>query len=125
MRQRFKGVIPVLPAADVDATLAFYRDTLGFSVEGRHEDDRGEVVFGSVLCGRANFYFAKTAGTIAPIRCFVFVDDDVDALCQVIASRGAAIVEPPADKPWGYRQFTLRDVNGHLLHFFRFSDGVD
>jgi uncharacterized glyoxalase superfamily protein PhnB len=125
MIQRFRGVVPVLPAADVDAALAYYRDTLGFSVEGRHQNDRGDVVFGSVLCGKANFYLAKTPGSITPLRCFVFVDGDVDALCQAFASRGATIVEQPEDKPWGYRQFTLRDVNGHLLHCFRFSDDVE
>lgn len=73
MQQNFRGVVPVLPAVDVDAALAFYRDTLG----------------------------------------------------SIVESRGATIVEPPEDKPWGYRQFTIRDVNGHLLHYFRFSSGVE
>ena len=120
----FRGVIPELPVADVDATLGYYRDVLGFSVEGRHEDESGDVVFGSVLCGRANLYFSKTEEPIAVNRCYVFLDE-VDALCAAFKARGARIMEEPEDKPWGYRQFTLEDVNGHLFYYFRFSDGVE
>ena len=71
----FRGVIPELPVADVGATLDYYRDVLGLSVEGRHQDEDGEVVFGSVLCGGANLYFSKARDPIAPNRCFIFVDE--------------------------------------------------
>jgi len=121
----FHGVIPVLPVADVDATLAYYRDVLGFSVEGRHRDDEsGDVVFGSVLCGEANFYFSKTQNPPAANHCMVFVDG-VDELCATFKARGARILAEPADQPWGYRQFTLQDLNGHVFDYFRFSDGVE
>jgi len=47
----FRGLIPVLPVTDDDATLNYYRDALGYLVEGRHRDESGDVIFGSVLCG--------------------------------------------------------------------------
>ena len=102
MAQGFRGVIPVLPVTDVDATLNYYRDFLGYSVEGRHQDEAGQVVFGSVLCGQANFYFSKTNEPIIANHCYVFTDE-VDDLCATFKSRGASIVEEPADMPWGYR----------------------
>ncbi len=119
----FRGVIPVLPVADVGATLDYYRDVLGFSVEGRHQDESGDVIFGSVLCGRANLYLSKTKEPIVANRCYIFADE-VDGLCGAFKARGARILEETADKPWGYRQFTLEDINGHIFHYFRFSDGV-
>lgn len=122
--QRFRSVIPELPVADVDATLNYYHSVLGFSVEGRHQNESGEVVFGSVLCGGANFYFRKTRGPIAANTCFVFTDE-VDELCATFKARGARILEDPEDKTWGYRQFTLEDMNGHIFYYFRFSDGVE
>jgi Glyoxalase/Bleomycin resistance protein/Dioxygenase superfamily len=67
-RFRFRGLIPALPVADVDATLDYYRDALGFSVEGRHLDESGDVVFGSVLCGQAKLYFSKTREPIVAMR---------------------------------------------------------
>ena len=118
----FHSLIPELPVTDVDAALTYYRNVLGFSVEGRHQDKSGNVVFGSVLCGGANFYFSKSNGLPSVARCWVFVDE-VDALCAAFGSRGARITEGVEDKPWGYRQFTVEDLNGHLLTFFRFSDG--
>ncbi len=123
MASGFRGVIPVLPVADVDATLNYYRYVLGYSVEGRHQDEAGQVVFGSVLCGQANFYFSRTNEPIAANHCYVFADE-VDYLCAAFKANGAKIVDEPADMPWGYRQFTLQDLNGHIFYYFRFS-GVE
>jgi uncharacterized glyoxalase superfamily protein PhnB len=120
----FHGLIPVLPVVDVDAALAYYQDVLGFSIAGRHQDATGEVVFGSALCDGANFYFRRASGLVAANECMVYVDE-VDLLCATFKSKGAEVLDEPADQPWGYRQFKLRDPNGHLLTFFRFSDGVE
>lgn len=122
MQNRFRGVIPELPVPDVDAALGYYRDVLGFSIAGRHADASGLAVFGSVLCGEANLYFSRTTDPITPVRSWVFVDE-VDELCPRFRSRGARILADPADQPWGYRQFTIADLNGHILNFFRFIDG--
>jgi uncharacterized glyoxalase superfamily protein PhnB len=119
----FLGVIPELPVLDVDASLAYYRDILGFRVEGRHLGETGEAVFGSVLRGRTNIYISKKNDAIAKSYCWIGVDE-VDKLFAALKARGARVVEEPIDKPWGYRQFTLEDITGHNLTFFRFSDGV-
>lgn len=124
MASGFRGVIPVLPVADIDATLNYYRDVLGYSVEGRHQDASGQVVFGSVLCGQANLYLSKTNEPIVANHCYVFADE-VDDLCATFKARGARIVDEPMDMPWGYRQFTLQDLNAHIFYYFRFSDGVE
>ncbi len=120
----FRGVIPEFPVPDIDATLDYYRTVLGFSVCGRHENDRGEVVFGSVLRGQANIYLSRSGGPVSSQRCWVFVDE-VDDLCRSFKARGAHIAIEPADMPWKYRQFTVEDPDGHFLNFFRFSDGVE
>ena len=39
--------------------------------------------------------------------------EDADRLFALYVERGADIVEPIADRPWGMREFTLRDPNGH------------
>jgi hypothetical protein len=72
--------------------LNYYRDVLGYSVEGRHQDESGDVVFGSVFCGQANFYFSKTKEPVVANRCYVFADE-VDMLCDVFKARGARINE--------------------------------
>ncbi len=79
---------------------------------------------GSALCDGANFYFRKTKGPIPANNCMMYVDE-VDEFCATLKAKGVRILEEPEDKPWGYRQFTLEDLNGHTLCVFRFSDGVE
>jgi catechol 2,3-dioxygenase-like lactoylglutathione lyase family enzyme len=71
MLRRPNCLIPELPVSDVDAALEYYRDVLGFTIEGRHLDPSQDVVFGSVLCGRANLYLSKTNERITTTRCYV------------------------------------------------------
>ena len=119
MPNTFHSVIPELAVPDVIATLNWYRDVLGYNIEGQTED-----YFGSVLRGRVNFYIRKSDASFSPATYSVFVDE-VDELCQSFQDRGATIVAQPEDKPWGYRQFTLEDLNGYRFHYFRFADGVE
>jgi catechol 2,3-dioxygenase-like lactoylglutathione lyase family enzyme len=119
----FLGVIPELPVLDVDASLPYYRDVLGFRVEGRHLGETGEVVFGSVLRGRTNVYVSCKSQPLPKSYCWIGVDE-VDELCATFKANAARVVEQPGDKPWGYRQFTLEDITGHSLTFFRFSDSI-
>jgi uncharacterized glyoxalase superfamily protein PhnB len=44
--------------------------------------------------------------------------EDVDAWCQELTSLGANIVDPLEQKPWGLRQFTVKDLDGNLFYFY-------
>jgi uncharacterized glyoxalase superfamily protein PhnB len=41
--------------------------------------------------------------------------DDADALHQEFVEKGALILDPPADKPHGMREFTVATPDGHWL----------
>lgn len=43
--------------------------------------------------------------------------DDVDAHHGVAAAAGAEVVYPPVDQPYGYREYSVRDLEGHLWSF--------
>ena len=116
MPTTFHGIIPELQVPDVVTALQWYRDVLGYRIEGQTEN-----VFGSVLRGRANIYLRQSDELRQTTYYWVFVDE-VDELCQSFRERGATILEPPADKPWGYRQFTLEDLNGYRFYYFRFLE---
>ncbi|PYX94276.1 MAG: hypothetical protein DMG67_01960 [Acidobacteria bacterium] len=45
------------------------------------------------------------------------VDEDIDASYQELKSLGANIVDPLEKKPWGLRQFTVKDLDGNLFYF--------
>jgi predicted enzyme related to lactoylglutathione lyase len=42
--------------------------------------------------------------------------DDVDACHTAAVRRGAEIVHPLTDEPWGVRRFFVRDPDGHVLN---------
>lgn len=119
MQNNFVGVIPELSVRDVAETLQYYQDVLGYRIEGQHED-----IFGSVLRGKANLYFRKSEEEVHPSCCYIWVEK-VDELCRAFQAQGVMIVGKREDKPWGYRQFTLEDINGHYFHYFRFTDQVE
>jgi uncharacterized glyoxalase superfamily protein PhnB len=43
--------------------------------------------------------------------------EDIDASYQELKSLGANIVDPLEKKPWGLRQFTVKDLDGNLFYF--------
>lgn len=46
----------------------------------------------------------------------IFVDD-ADALHEEMRAKGARIVMPPTDEPWGMREFHVEDPDGHTIRF--------
>jgi uncharacterized glyoxalase superfamily protein PhnB len=43
--------------------------------------------------------------------------DDIDGYFAQIASRGASVLSPPADKPWSMREMAVRTPDGHRIMF--------
>ena len=50
------------------------------------------------------------------VYCF-FDDESIDELHEKHRAAGATIVSPIENKPWGLREYTVRDLNGHYLRF--------
>ena len=123
------GVAPLFIVKNVPATLAFYRDHLGFDItyQGPEPDD---IFFGIVRRGGAMIMF-KDVGIdpvpndtrdikqgIARWDAYLHVPDP-DALTAEFASRNVEFFEPLTDTQEGLRGFELKDVNGYVLFFGR------
>jgi catechol 2,3-dioxygenase-like lactoylglutathione lyase family enzyme len=129
MTAEISYVAPLFIVRDVPATLAFYRDRLGFEItfQGPEPDD---IFFGIVNRGSAMIMF-KDVGLppipnctrdikqgIARWDAYLQVPDP-DALAAEFASRGVEFFEPLKDTEDGLRGFDLRDINGYVLFFGR------
>jgi catechol 2,3-dioxygenase-like lactoylglutathione lyase family enzyme len=121
-----------LPHTDPDASLAFYRDTLGFEV-------RNDVGYGGkrwITIGLANqpsmsIVLEPPAAdpgitdderrTIAEMMAkgsyarITLAADDLDGIFARLAASGAEVVQEPADQPYGVRDCALRDPAGNLI----------
>ena len=122
----------MLPHDDKDASLAFYRDVLGFEVrndvgyEGMHWITVGpvgqpgtsivlyppEADPGITDDERRVISDMMAKGTYAGIN---LATDDLDGLFERLAERGADIVQEPTDQPYGRRDAAVRDPAGNLI----------
>jgi len=111
------GAATIFTVRDIGASLAYYRDMLGFDVTFQY----GEPTYYACLCrdevavhlraGSENAGWVPGNGAIA-----VFVTD-VDALHAELAARGARVLKPPQDYAYGMRDFGVADLDGNQLTF--------
>ena len=114
---------PQLFVADVERSVAFYVEKLGFS-----------IVY---LYGQPPFYGAVSRDGVGlnlrhvdspvldPDRCeresllgAAIVVDDVEALFREFSERSVAFAQPLKVQPWGASDFIVRDPDGNLINFF-------
>lgn len=104
---------PTLPVGDVLAATGFYTKKLGFSLGFTWGDPPGMA---GVNLGGVSIHLAQ--GTPNPKGCSVyFVIGDADELYEFQRANGVEVVEPPEDRPWGLRDYKVRDLYGYELAF--------
>ena len=121
-----------LPHTDPEASLAFYRDTLGFEVRlDVGKDGMRWITVGppgqpstSIVLAPPAVYPGITAeerrtitemmakGTYATV---VLATPDVDAAFEKIQAGEAEVVQEPTDQPYGVRDCAFRDPAGNLI----------
>lgn len=71
---QFFGTSPVLPVPDVGAAVAYYCDTLGFTLDALTDDP---PTHGSVTRDRVGIQFTQVAGAVPPYAgwTYIFVTD--------------------------------------------------
>ncbi|MEV2251581.1 VOC family protein [Streptomyces sp. NPDC050147] len=121
-----------LPHSDPDASLAFYRDCLGFEV--RHDvgydgmrwitvgpaDQPGTSLVlqppaadpGVTEAERRTIDEMMAKGTYAGI---ILATADLDGTFARLRAEGAEIVQNPTEQPYGVRDCAVRDPAGNLL----------
>jgi len=118
---RLRALMPALIVNDLEASLAWYRDVLGFIVtkEIRREDRlvAAHLVAGSVvlLLGQDDFAKGRDRAKGIAIRLHCVTGQDIDQLATAVKERGGKLAQEPRDQPWGARDFQVIDPDGFLL----------
>ena len=115
-RVLIRGSEPIFPVADVVATVGYYREVLGFR-EGWTWGEPPD--FGGVRWGKIGVMFSIPSEPGAKVggQWHSFFVEGIDALHDFHRRNGAAICSPLEAKPWGLREYTVRDLNGHYVRF--------
>lgn len=118
---RLRDVSPTFTATDLQRSIAFYRDVLGFVVSEEWRDNgvlQGcEMRAGNVLFMLMQDDFAKGRDRQKGVgtRLHVSTAQDIDRLAAEIKARGGILDQEPADMPWGQRVFMISDPDGFKL----------
>lgn len=145
-----QSVTPVLNVSSIGDSFAWF-ETLGWNrgfswnqggmigsgANALGANENGPASFGSVCSYHATIFLCHggqgARGTILPrfpgdemtdgvwMSWWMDSPADVDALHQTAVDYGMTVSCPPADKPWGVREFHLRHPDGHM---FRVSAGL-
>ena len=131
MATTVKAIDPWIRVKNVGRSAEWYRRMLGFKVEMALPDaenptfvrlTNGDVAL--MISDGSDAMSGKSApkATVKAIAArkaqrvvsFYFrVDDGVDALYRSVRRKGAKIVQPPTDQPYGERDIILKDPDGY------------
>jgi uncharacterized glyoxalase superfamily protein PhnB len=114
---------PLLNVADVEASLGFWRDLIGFDVTYRHEPD-GRLLFASLQAGDVRLMLNGRGGDPAGRKArphyteavFSFAVTSVHDLVQDLRAKGFDAPEPQAED-YGLDEIVIRDPDGYELAF--------
>jgi uncharacterized glyoxalase superfamily protein PhnB len=104
------GVVPILRAANLEASIAYYTAQLGFTVQWRSDS------VASVCRDRTSVMLCEGDQGHAGTWLWIAVSD-VDVLYAELRARGAHLRHEPANYPWGSRECQVTDPDGHVLRF--------
>ena|SRR5271168_2215972 len=125
-RPTTSAISPSFIVSDVDQTIAFYRDRLGFETRFRQPEQNS---FFAIIGRDGAQIFIKSERDIVPLPnskrhphlrldAFVYAPDP-DALAREFADHGATFSVPLNDTHDGLRGFEIRDPDGYVLFFGR------
>jgi uncharacterized glyoxalase superfamily protein PhnB len=113
-----------LTCKDVQASIRWYRDVLGFAVAQTFERD-GKVAGAAIVAGDVRIILNQDDGKLGwdrikgqglYLQLNVEGPADVDAAAARIKAAGAGtLLDEPADRPWGVRMFNFKDLDGFKL----------
>lgn len=128
-RFELHGMQPVLAVPDIQATVDYYHDKLGFHIDFVD----GDPPLHARVCAdpsyasptiHIRFEPLQPGASVNPsVYLWLHVGSHLDELFNVYRERGVKVVELPEDKPWGLRQFDIEDCNGYLLTYCAEIDG--
>ena len=107
--QRVECTIPVLPVADLAASVDFYTNTLGFQLDWG-DIDNGAVC--SVSRDGRPIMLMKHSEPVSPVWIWIGLTDE--SLFAEYRANGAKVLQEPRNFTWAY-EMKFEDIDGNVL----------
>lgn len=118
---RARSLMASLTVKDLLASLKWYTEVVGFTIDKRHEHE-GKLMGVSLKAGDAQLLINQDDGAKGADRVkgegfslYFSTTQDVDDIARRIKEKGGTLLSEPADMPWGARMFRLQDPDGFKL----------
>ncbi|MBL7839782.1 MAG: VOC family protein [Cyclobacteriaceae bacterium] len=108
---RIENIAPILYVTDMERSLAFYVDILGFK-----KAEWGDDTFTSINRDNSGLYLCKGAQGVPGTWVWFGFDGDIIALHEQLKLKGVTIKLPPTNFSWAY-EMQIQDPDGHVLRF--------
>jgi uncharacterized glyoxalase superfamily protein PhnB len=118
---RMQSASPGFTVNDVEKSVAWYRDVMGFVVKDRWEHEGKlvgvEMVAGNVIfmLGQDDWKKGRDRVKGEGFRMYCTTGQDVDLLAIQIKARGGRLIQEPRDESWGMRDFAVADPDGFKI----------
>jgi catechol 2,3-dioxygenase-like lactoylglutathione lyase family enzyme len=107
---------PYLRVSDVERSLRFYVDELGFREMWRHAPEPELPRLLAIARGGATLVLTEHADV--PFGGLVCLQtSELDTVFHELAARGVTLDLAPTDMPWRMRELHLRDPDGNRVRF--------
>lgn len=108
--QHHTGIV----VSDIDTAVDFYTNKLGFWLSFKWGEPPSMA---GVNLGHHVQIFLEL-GEPSPNGCYLyFVVNDADALYEFHRANGVEIIQPPGDREYEIRDYSVRDLHGYVLSF--------
>jgi lactoylglutathione lyase len=114
----FRDAFPILEVSDVERSLSFYVELLGFDEEFSFPGEDGSKVFASLRLSdgtKLAIGGPKEKVETGSVAIWLYTDD-VDAEVERLRTAGVEVVREAEDQPWGERQASVADPDGYTIH---------
>lgn len=126
MPYAFTKLTPNLIVANVERSIAFYRDVLGFTV-GMQVPDESPLVFAGMQCGDIEIFLNDPKAAVAEYPAFFDkpIGGTLTLFIHVVGIRkmhdelqGKVNIVMPLEKKWyGVTEFAVTDPDGYIITF--------
>lgn len=110
---RLSRIAPELPVSNLQASLTYYEQKLGFRVAMELPERDYAIVERDDI---AVHLFQDDTHGHSSVGLHIFTND-LDALHDELLHRGASVTQPIERKPWGNRDFRVEDNSGNVIKF--------
>ena len=118
-QSKIKKMSPQLLVTDLENSISFYTEKLGFELEFRYEDFYAGIIKDGcsihLKCGIAPIELQKNKKENMDLD-IVFSVDNVEELYKQMQEKAIEIVQPLCERPYG-KEFYISDPDGYIFAF--------